>query len=405
MRARKYIAVVSAALLGAGLLTSCSAGDAGEAESVELYVFGYDAAIDAWADTTSAAFNDLDKGYSLNITVVPANDLQQTLTTRLQGGTPPDISSSPTAWIPSFADSLRDLSTVLTPETADGFEPTIAAQATYDGKLVAAPYGTSTRGLYYNEDFFAAAGIDGPPATWDELIASAKAAKAASGLSSGIAIQGTGNETFAAWFPYVYWSFGGDFGSGETIEIDAQKCETAMQLLQDMVLVDGVTQQNPTSSDLPDIQDSFISGGTSMVISGPWLLGSLADMNAGVAPLPKGTTQSTLAVADAWASFTGGKASDEQVGEVLEFLLSADVEVPFLQERGFLPSLTRDFANPYFQTDDLKPFVDALPSAKFAPMSEQWAQLQALGETEMQSMYLGETTPAAVCGNLVDSLG
>lgn len=177
-----------------------------------------------------------------------------------------------------------------------------------------------------------------------------------------------------------------------------------MQLLQDMVL-DGVTQANPTSSDLPDIQDKFISGATAMTISGPWLLGSLADVNFGVAPLPKGTTQSTLAVADAWASFTGGKASDEQVGEVLEFLLSAEVEVPFLQERGFLPSLTRDFADPYFQTDELKPFVDALPTAKFAPLSDQWAQLQALGETEMQSLYLGESTPEAVCTNLIDSLG
>lgn len=399
MRARKYIAVASAALLGAGLLTSCSASDGGQAESVELYVFGYDAAIDAWAESTSAAFNDLDKGYELNITVVPANDLQQTLTTRLQGGNPPDISSSPTAWIPSFADSLRDMSTILTPETAEGFEPTIAEQATYDGKLVAAPYGTSTRGLYYNADL-----IDGPPATWDDLIAAAKAAKAAGGLDSGFAIQGTGNETFAAWFPYVYWSNGGDFGSGDTIEIDPQKCEVSMQLLQDMVL-DGVTQANPTSSDLPDIQDKFISGATAMTISGPWLLGSLADVNFGVAPLPKGTTQSTLAVADAWASFTGGKASDEQVGEVLEFLLSADVEVPFLQERGFLPSLTRDFADPYFQTDELKPFVDALPTAKFAPLSDQWAQLQALGETEMQSLYLGESTPEAVCTNLIDSLG
>lgn len=399
MRMRKYIAVASAALLGAGLLTSCSASTGGDAPAVELYVFGYDAAIDGWADSTSAAFDDLDLGYSLNITVVPANDLQQTLTTRLQGGTPPDISSSPTAWLPSFADSLRDLSGILSEETAGGFEPAVGEQATLDGKLVAAPYGTSTRGLYYNTDL-----IDGAPATWDDLIAAAKAAKAEGGLSSGIAIQGKGNETFAAWFPYVYWSFGGDFGSGDTIEIDPQACETSMQLLQDMVLVDQVTQANPTSSDLPEIQDMFISGSTAMTVSGPWLLGSLEGKSFGVAPLPKGTTQSTLAVADAWATFTGGKASDEQVGQVLEFLLSPEVEVPFLQERGFLPSLTRDFADPYFQSEQLKPFVDALPSAKFAPLSDQWAALQALGETEMQSMYLGESTPEAVCANLIDSL-
>jgi multiple sugar transport system substrate-binding protein len=405
MRMRKYVAVASAALLGAGLLTSCSGQTGGDASAVELYVFGYDAGVDAWADETSAAFDALDLGYTLNITVVPANDLQQTLTTRLQGGTPPDISSSPTAWLPSFAGSLRDLSGVLSAETADGIDPTVAAQATIDGKLVAAPYGTSTRGLYYNTDAFAAAGIDQAPATWDDLIADGLAAKQASGLDSGIAIQGKGNETFAAWFPYVYWSFGGDFGTGNTIEIDQNTCETSMQLLQDMVLTDKVTQANPASSDLPEIQDAFISGTTAMTVSGPWLLGSLEGKSFGVAPLPAGTTQSTLAVADAWATFTDGKASDKQVGEVLEFLLSPEIEVPFLQARGFLPSMTRDFADPAFQTDELKQFVDALPTAKFAPLSDQWAQLQALGETEMQSLYLGESDAATVCGNLISSLG
>lgn len=405
MRIRKYVAVASAALLGAGLLTSCSATESGDAPSVELYVFGYDAGIDAWADDTSAAFDELDLGYSLNITVVPANDLQQTLTTRLQGGTPPDISSAPTAWLPSFADSLRDLSGILSEETTAGFEPTVIEQATYGGKLVAAPYGTSTRGLYYNQDLFDAAGVDGAPATWEELVADGLAAKEASGLNSGIAIQGKGNETFAAWFPYVYWSFGGDFGTGETIDIDAKTCETSMQLLQDMVLTDAVTQANPTSSDLPEIQDAFIAGTTAMTVSGPWLLGSLEGVNFGVAPLPKGSTQSTLAVADAWATFSGGAASDEQVGEVLEFLLSQEIEVPFLKDRGFLPSLTRDFADPHFQSAELKPFVEALSTAKFAPLSGQWAQLQALGETEMQSLYLGESDPATVCGNLISSLG
>ena len=141
-----------------------------------------------------------------------------------------------------------------------------------------------------------------------------------------------------------------------------------------------------------------------MTISGPWVLGALTDINAGVAAIPAGTTQSTLAVADAWTSFQGSSASDEQVGKVLDFLFSTEIEVPFVKDRGFLPSLTRDFADSYFQSEELKLFVDALSTAKFVPMSDQWAQMQVIGETEMQAMYLGEATPEQVCTTLSDSL-
>jgi len=403
MRARSCLALAAVAAVGAGTLAGCSA-DPGETPDVSIYVFGYDSGMDQWVEDTTAAFDDLDLGYSLDITVVPPNDLQQTLTTRLQGGTPPDITSAPTAWIPAYADSLRDLSTILSPDLAEGFAPTVEEQATFDDRLVAAPYGTSTRALYYNKDLFAAAGIDEPPATWDELISDAQAVKASSGLDAGIGVQGTGNETFAAWFPYVYWSFGGDFGTGDTIELDPDACLSGLEVLDDIVRGSAVSQPNPTSSDLTDIQDSFASGQTAMTISGPWLLGSLGDLSAGVAPIPAGSTQSTLAVADAWTSFAGSTASDEQVGQVLDFLLSSDVEIPFLQGRGFLPSLERDFTDPAFQGEEFAPFVQALDTAKFAPLSDQWAQFQVTGESAMQSLYVGDQTPEQVCATLADSL-
>ena len=418
MMLRRFGASAGAMLLSVALIAGCAtetestdsgneAAPAPQADlgDVTLYIFGYDPGVEQWATDTSAAFEALNLGYGLEITVVPANELQQTLTTRLQGGTPPDISSAPTAWVPSFADNLRDLQGIVSEEISGGFPDSVAAQASFGGKLVAVPYGTSTRALYYNADHLAAAGFDAPPATWDELIEIATAAKATNGLDAGFSIQGMGNETFAAWFPYVYWSFGGDFGTGDTITIDAAACQAGLEVLNDIVNGAQVAQPNLTASDIVNIQDSVAGGQSAMTISGPWFLGGVADLPVEVAPVPAGTTQSTLAVADAWISFTDGAATDEQVGTVLDFLLSAEQVIPFLQGRGFMPSLERDFSDPAFNSGSIATFIAALETAKFVPLSEQWAQLQVLGESEMQLMYLGEKTPEAVCTTLIDSLG
>ena len=40
-----------------------------------------------------------------------------------------------------------------------------------DGKQYGVPFNAGMVGFWYNKDFFAQAGIDAPPATWDELLA------------------------------------------------------------------------------------------------------------------------------------------------------------------------------------------------------------------------------------------
>ena len=60
-------------------------------------------------------------------------------------------------------------------EYGDGFniEDYIAGvryfYADSDGKMIGMPFNSSTPLLYYNKDAFAEAGLDGPPATWEEF--------------------------------------------------------------------------------------------------------------------------------------------------------------------------------------------------------------------------------------------
>ena len=369
------------------------------ANSVDLDVFGYDAGVQAWADSTSKAFNALNKGYTLKITVVPANSLQQLLTTRVQGGDPPDISSMPTAWIPAFAaaNAITDLRSSLSSSFLATFNKNLLNGSMYNGKLDSLPYGSSTRALFYNKDEFTKAGLSGPPKTWDELIADSTKLVSSKAAKYGFALQGTGNETFAAWFPYFYWSYGGDFGTGAKTNIDQTACVAAMTELNKMVNVAKVTQPNPTSTDTPQLQDLFTSGQAAMTIDGPWLVAPSKGIATGVAAVPAGTTQSTLGVADGWTEFAKGKASKSQDAEVLNFLLSAPIENPFLVGRGFLPTIDASFSDPAFTGPTTKPFVDALAGAKFAPLAPDWTTLADKGGKAMQTMYVDGKSPTQVC--------
>jgi multiple sugar transport system substrate-binding protein len=384
----------------AGALTARSASAA--TSTVTLDVFGYDNGVPAWAASTMKSFDSTHPTLKLDITVVPTTSLEQVLTTSVQGGDPPDISSMPTAWVPQFAtaDALTNLRTVLPAPFLKSFNTNLLNGSVYHGQLAALPYGSSTRALFYNKKEFAAAGIMAPPKTWPQLISDAATIESKKAAKYGFSLQGTGNETFAAWFPYFYWSYGGSFGSGATLHVQTQACVSALGQLNDMVNVAKVTEPNPTSDDFPQQDGLFTSGQAAMTITGPWLIPSAKGLSFGVAPIPAGTTASTLGVTDGWAVFKKAKATSAQISTVLTYLMSSANEIPFLVGRGFLPVIQSQFANSAFTTGVVKPFVTALATAKFAPLSPQWTILADQGAKVLQTLYVNGASPQTVCTGL-----
>ncbi len=62
-------------------------------------------------------------------------------------------------------------------DSSDYIEGVRYFYADNDGKMIGMPFNSSTPLLYYNKDIFAKVGLDGPPATWEELEAMAPALK------------------------------------------------------------------------------------------------------------------------------------------------------------------------------------------------------------------------------------
>jgi len=96
------------------------------------------------------------------------------LLTQLTGGNPPDVIETAYRNVQLLAPAhvLRPLDELA--KNRDAFYPALWQLGTHEGTLYGYPWFGHTIQLVYNADLFEEAGIESPPATWDELYAAAK---------------------------------------------------------------------------------------------------------------------------------------------------------------------------------------------------------------------------------------
>lgn len=395
---------------GASTSGTTAAADAGAEElsgTVRWSMLDYDPDTKKWANDVIKAFEAEHPDVKVELTLPPTNNYQQLLTTQVRGKNPPDLAAVPTAWVPAFAEAqaLVPWTEQVDASLLDRFDPTLLEGAKIGGEQFALPYLSTSRALFWNKDAFEKAGLDEPPATWDELIEDGKKIVADGGAEYGFALQGTGAEAFAAWFPYVYWSQGAELTDADgNLAIDQEACVTAVSALQGMV--DGVTQPNVTAADLPEQMAMFTGGEAAMTITGPWMIGMLAadapKLDYGVAPIPAGSTSTTLDIQDAFILFKDGGNTDAAAA-FAEFLYEAENADSLVEGRGMLPVLTEGFDAPRYQEEPLKTFVDLVREGKFVPSDPGWLKLSDQGTRALQSMYTDGTSPEKTCEAIAEA--
>ncbi|MCU0463649.1 MAG: extracellular solute-binding protein, partial [Anaerolineae bacterium] len=122
-------------------------------------------------------------GVTIEITILENEAFKSRLVTVMQAGDPPDLFQSwggGVLW--QFADAglVRDISPELEGEWKDSFSAQAALELYgLDGAYYGVPWNWGAVGFFYNKALFEQAGIDAPPATWDELLEDIEALKAA----------------------------------------------------------------------------------------------------------------------------------------------------------------------------------------------------------------------------------
>jgi multiple sugar transport system substrate-binding protein len=132
----------------------------------------------AWEDLV-ASFEEVEPCVSVTTNVLPLDSFYQTLSTQLAAGSATDLVFGAATHEPYMIYPLTDDLQKPNPyiegneKWIDAFNPeyfTVEKVANSEGNVESIPFNLVGVAVFYNEEAFAAAGIDAPPATFEEFI-------------------------------------------------------------------------------------------------------------------------------------------------------------------------------------------------------------------------------------------
>ncbi|QDL94562.1 ABC transporter substrate-binding protein (plasmid) [Paroceanicella profunda] len=193
------------------------------------------------------------------------------------------------------------------------FYPALMANGTVDGHVWGVPFQRSTIVLYYNKDMFREAGLDPetPPASWDEMLADAKALRKDDRW--GLMVPSTG---------YPYWMFqafaiqnGQELMSADGTEtyFDTPAAVEALTFWRDLSAVHDVMPGGTT--EWGTLRQSFLQGQTAMMWHTTGNLTAVrdgADFDFGVAMLPAHTRPGSPTGGGNFYLFKGATPEEQQ---------------------------------------------------------------------------------------------
>jgi multiple sugar transport system substrate-binding protein len=391
---------LAAAVLAGGLGLAGSAQAATEVRVVVAYYSAQTGPIfEAMTEKFEAAHPDID----IQIEVVNWDNLEQKLTTDIAGGTPPDISIIGTRWLAGYVEEgiAEPLDGYMSDDFKARFIETFMSPSVFDGETYGLPVAASARAMYYNKALFQQAGIETPPATWDELKDAAVKVSALSDDTYGFGLQGKEIETDAYWY-YALWTHGGELLTDGKSGIASEAGIQAANLYKSFI-DEGLTQPGVTNYAREGLQDLFKQGRIGMLLTGPWLRGQMQeeapDIAYGIAEIPEGTTKATYGVTDSIIMFADSEVKDEAWMFLEEAAFSDEGRKEFTLKEGFLPVFKSVAEAPELANDEeLAAFVSLLPYARFAPIISNWEEMADATSSALQRIYLGEATPEDALG-------
>lgn len=374
-----------------------SAATLAHAETLRVTVAEYSSKTGPYFEEVAKAFEKANPDDTVQIEVVPWDNLQQKLITDISANANADLSIIGTRWLIDFVsqDVVTPLDDYMTDEFKDRFFPVFFEPGVMDGKTYGLPIAASARGMYYNKELFEKAGIDGPPETWDELAEDAKKISALGDDIAGFGLQGKEIETDVYYY-YAFWAYGGELLEEDgTSGLDTDAGYKAAEMYKSLI-DDGVTQPGVTSYSREDVQNLFKQGKVGMMITAPFLSGQIADeapdLKYGVAPIPAGPDgdRGTYGVTDSVVMFENSEHKD-LAWKFLDMLFTKDWRAKFTAGEGFLPVNKAVAEMPEFADNaDLKQFTGMLPDARFAPVIAGWEEIADTTMNAMQTIYLGD---------------
>jgi ABC-type glycerol-3-phosphate transport system substrate-binding protein len=390
----------------AGCSKGSSSGGGGDNKTIRFVAAIYDDKTKSLWDSLIKTFEAQNKGYKVNLEMVDWTQMDAKVKTYVQTKQTPDILN-----YNAFSDFARDgllfpASDVLSSQVSSDILPSFVEGDKYKGTQYGMPLLSSVRLFFYNKDVFSKAGITTPPKTWDDVKADAQKIKTKDKGVFPLGLPLGAEESQAEFFMWAMNNGGGYVDQSGNWAIDSQANVDTLNYLKDLTK-SGLTQPNPETTDRKDVFNEFAQGKIGMLNGAVFMpAGFINKVNAklpyAVAPLPTkaGGTPSTLGVQDFLVAFkNNGGTKKDAVSKFLNFFYQTNNVANFQKEEGFLP-VTKSAGDvignavPYD-----KPFIDALPNAKFYPTGNAaWGPLANTVKEKLGTAITGD--PKSVLSEL-----
>ena len=289
-RSRHTLAIGTAVVIAAGMLSACSSGgDSGGRVQLSFYqVQDPSGAIQSAVDDCSTS------QYKISYNKLPASADQQRqqLVRRLAAQDASiDIMGMDVTWEAEFAEAgwIKALTGANKAQAENGTLKAALATATYKNKLYAVPFTSNTQLLWYRSDLLKAIGKTQPPKTWDEMIEDSRLL-AKAGKPHLIQIQGAQYEGTTVWFNTMLSSAGGSVLSkdGKKVSLGAPAI-TALKAMKK--LADSPGADPSLSVAMEDANRLGMESGTSAFeLNYPFVYPSMHDNNPKLFKVFKYTT-------------------------------------------------------------------------------------------------------------------
>jgi len=221
----------------------------------------------------------------------------------------------------------------------------ISYYQTPEGKLLSMPFNSSTPVLWYNKDAFAKAGIESPPASWQEMF-DVSAKLVASGMKCGFSFGWQSwvmIENFSTWHNLSIGTKQNGFAGFDTeLTFNSPEIKRRIQSIADSQSSGYFAYGGREDSSLP----LFTSGECGMWMSSSAntaALTSQARFSYGQSMLPLDTDiksepqNSIIGGATLWVLRGHSDQSYKGVAKFLTYLSQADVQAWWHQETGYVP--------------------------------------------------------------------
>ncbi|MFD0279923.1 extracellular solute-binding protein [Kitasatospora sp. NPDC127111] len=373
------------ALAGALLLTGCSGQDDGTV-TLKLVAadYGEDAATGSrqyWDDVVRR-FETANPGIKVDVEVVGWTDITKRVSDLVGSGKSPDLVQTGGFADQVAADRLYKAADVLSLDTQANMMESFAHAGQVLGTQYGIPFVSSSRVLFYNKAVFQKAGIDKPPATWNELRQAAEKIKA---KVPGVVPYGLPLGPEEAPAESMLWTLSGGGSLSDDVgnyTIDSTQNQATFTWLRTNLVDAKLTYPEPGKMNRTPVFTDFAAGKVAMLNGHPTLLrmAAKAKVDFGTAPIPRkdGLARTgSLGVAD-WMMAFKANGHRNEIRKFLTFVYAKDNQLKFDETYNLLPVTQDAFAEMTKdgKHEDLKQFAAGLTNASFYPFGDPaWAEV------------------------------